>query len=1279
MQDLASSHSFISGGGEMGALIRSMDWSKTPLGPVEDWPQSLKTTVSLCLSSTFPILIAWGPELIQIYNDSYRPICGAKHPESMGQNFKICWETALPVVGGAFDRGLAGEGTYIKDQQMLLDRYGYLEEAFMTFSFAPIRDESGNVGGIFHPITETTEQILSARRTQVLRDVAVHIGKARTNSEVVRELTTIHPSLTYDLPFIQLYELDSKTGLATLQMSSGTSQGALEFPQIDTQTSDETHWPFDLVLESQDFVLVSNLEERFGSFQSGPFEQPPHTAFIFPIQIAGQEKPYGFMVAGVSRGRALDQEYQNFFELLSNAISTAFSSVDAYQQQQKRAQQLAEIDKAKTAFFSNVSHEFRTPLTLLLGPLEEQIEKSRNTLTMLDIESMHRNALRLLKLVNNLLDFSRVEAGRVKASFEKVDLGEVTEDLASTFRSVMESAGLELQVRRPAEVMPVYVDRDMWEKIVLNLLSNAFKYTLQGRVTVSVFEKDGQAVVQVADTGVGIEEKELPHMFERFHRVENSQGRTHEGTGIGLSLVYELVNLHHGQIQIASVFGEGTTFTVSIPTGKDHLSIEQLSEGKNLPKVVSQKQTFILEAMSLLGTQNAAEQSWESTSASDQIQDEPFDNSQIEPIAVQKHIHVLIVDDNADMRQYLQRMLLPYFSLEFATNGQEAIDKIEIRTPDLIVSDIMMPVMDGREMLQQIRLRSGYQIPVILLSARAGQESRLEGMDWGADDYLVKPFSAKELLTKVSALIKIHQGRKKTEEELRSIFRQAPVAIGIFRGQDLIIEVANTMLLNYWNKTSEQVIGLPYLSAFTEISDDGFETMVREVLQSGIGRVVDQWPVEIKRADTLEKLYITLALEPLQEHNGIVTKVMMVASNVTELSTALEQIRESEQRFRLLANSMPLLVWSLDTESNNHFYNAFAHTYFGHLEQSLTQYMLLDLVHPDEKEESMMHWKYSLQTGKDFIYEHRYQRYDGEYRWHLTRGTALRGRHGQMDSWIMTSTDIHDQKTVEEILEDRVAIRTFELKNINEQLIKTNAELEQFAYIASHDLQEPLRKIQVFTKLIRKRLSLEDEESQVYADRVIASANRMSQLVNDILKYSKVAHIELTFEQTDLNTIVQEVLADFELLIAEKEAVVSVDPLPVIEAVPLQMNQLFYNLLGNALKFTRQKPTVEIQYHYIAEEDAEVYGFLQTDIAYAHIVLIDNGIGFDSEHAERIFTIFQRLNPDAGFEGNGIGLTICKRIVENHCGHIRASGVENEGAVFEIFLPITKTSILSGI
>ena len=188
--------SWLSGGGEMAALIRTIDWSKTPLGPLHDWPQSLRTSVSLCLSSTFPILVAWGPEYIQIYNEAYRPICGGKHPASMGEPFKVCWATALPVVGDKFDRAQQGEGTYIKDQRMFLDRYGYLEEAFMTFSFSPIRDESGEVGGIFHPITETTAMVLSARRTQSLRDLSASIDGARTVEEIGRQLSMPNDMVT---------------------------------------------------------------------------------------------------------------------------------------------------------------------------------------------------------------------------------------------------------------------------------------------------------------------------------------------------------------------------------------------------------------------------------------------------------------------------------------------------------------------------------------------------------------------------------------------------------------------------------------------------------------------------------------------------------------------------------------------------------------------------------------------------------------------------------------------------------------------------------------------------------------------------------------------------------------------------------------------------------------------------------------------------------------------------------------------------------------------------
>ena len=217
---------WLAGGGEMGELIRHMDWAATPLGPLSGWPQSLRTSVSLCLSSTFPILVCWGPHDIQIYNDAYRPICGGLHPAAMGAPFKVIWASALPVVGAAFERAHQGEGAYIKDQQMFLDRSGYLEEANMTFSFSPIRDESGAVGGVFHPITETTPQVLGARRSQGLRDLAAGLARTRSIDEIGAQLAEHCERMTADVPFLLFYQIDAETGALHLRSSAGLPQGS---------------------------------------------------------------------------------------------------------------------------------------------------------------------------------------------------------------------------------------------------------------------------------------------------------------------------------------------------------------------------------------------------------------------------------------------------------------------------------------------------------------------------------------------------------------------------------------------------------------------------------------------------------------------------------------------------------------------------------------------------------------------------------------------------------------------------------------------------------------------------------------------------------------------------------------------------------------------------------------------------------------------------------------------------------------------------------------------
>src|SRR6185312_8479026 len=274
-------------------------------------------------------------------------------------------------------------------------------------------------------------------------------------------------------------------------------------------------------------------------------------------------------VAAVRPRLRLDDLYRSFFELAAAQIATSIANARAYEEERRRAEALAEIDRAKTAFFSNVSHEFRTPLSLMLGPLEEALAAPAETLPERrdDLALVHRNGLRLLRLVNTLLDFSRIEAGRVQASYTPVDLASLTTELASVFRSATARAGLALEIDCPPLAEPVWVDQDMWEKIVLNLLSNAFKFTLEGGITVRL-RQDGRRVrLAVEDTGTGIPAQELPRLFDRFHRVEGARGRTHEGTGIGLALVQELVKLHGGEARAGSVLGQGSTFTVTLPLG----------------------------------------------------------------------------------------------------------------------------------------------------------------------------------------------------------------------------------------------------------------------------------------------------------------------------------------------------------------------------------------------------------------------------------------------------------------------------------------------------------------------------------------------------------------------------------------------------------------------------------------------------------------------------------------------------------------------------------------
>ncbi|HEY9763633.1 MAG TPA: ATP-binding protein [Trichocoleus sp.] len=590
-------------------------------------------------------------------------------------------------------------------------------------------------------------------------------------------------------------------------------------------------------------------------------------------QVAQTGEPIRFEANEATLDRIFDLYAFRLGEAGSHRVAVLFTDIT---ERKRMAEALAELDRAKTVFFTQVSHEFRTPLTLSLAPLQDALSDQVHPLDPVQrerLELIHRNSLRLLKLVNTLLDFSRIEARRMEAVYEPTDLATYTAELASVFRSAIERAGLQLMVDCPPLPEPVFVDREMWEKIVLNLLSNAFKFTFEGEITVSMriesrierqastsnidkltsdphtltseldistsqpqgsssgleiptskletstselgtltseldtptseldtltseletssseletppLEKQTttsnlHVILEIHDTGTGIAPEHLPHLFERFYQVQGTQARTHEGSGIGLALANELVRLQGGTIEVSSTVGEGTCFTIALPFGTDHLPSNLLqNEGAPRSGTVPDRspiRTLSSTAMSTAAYVEEAKRWLPEGGNREELTPTPYSLPST-PLSAR----VLIVDDNADMREYLTRILNEHVQVEAVADGAMALAAAQEQVPDLILSDVMMPGLDGFELLEALRADPRTrEVPIILLSARAGEEAIVEGLEAGADDYLIKPFSAQELVSRIIAHLQMAQLRGEALQEARSTLRSRDESISI--------------------------------------------------------------------------------------------------------------------------------------------------------------------------------------------------------------------------------------------------------------------------------------------------------------------------------------------------------------------------------------------------------------------------------------------------------------------------------------------------------------------
>ncbi|WP_439621798.1 ATP-binding protein [Gemmata sp.] len=1219
----------------MGERTRAFDWSGTPVGPQNAWPQSLRTIVRVMLDSRYAMWVGWGPEFTFFYNDAYARILGAKHPWALGRAAAEVWPEIWAEVGPRAESVVrTGTATWDEGLLLFLERHGFPEETYHTFSYSPVPDDAGGVGGMLCVVTEDTEQSVGDRRLRTLRELA-----ARTTEEVrsvADACATAARTLagnTHDLPFSLIYLLSDDARTAALAGASGVPDGSPAAPPHIDLADPDPAWPLREVLASGRPVDVGDLAGRFGPLPGGPWPEPTRQAVVVPVAKPGQVRPGGFLVAGVGPRLPLTDNYRGFLDLLAGHVATAVANARAYEEQRRRAEALAELDRAKTAFFSNVSHEFRTPLTLMLGPIEDALAGAGAGGPLEPhhrerLEVAHRNGHRLQRLVNALLDFSRIEAGRARAAFEPTDLAALTADLASNFRSACDRAGLGLRVDCPPLGEPVYVDPQMWEKVVLNLLSNAFKFTFEGEIAVSVRRAGGTAEVRVSDTGTGVPPEEMPRLFERFHRVENARGRTHEGSGIGLALVQELVKLHGGTIAAESAVGKGTAFTIALPLGSAHLPAEQVRAAGAAPARAHAANPFVEEALRWLPGPAA----------------HPPDAP-----APGDRPRVLVADDNADMRGYVARLLAAEYAVEAVADGEAALAAVRRHRPDLIVSDVMMPRLDGFGLIRGVRADPAVAAtPVVLLSARAGEECRVEAAAAGANDYLVKPFAARELLARVSAQLQLARVRREagatlreTEERFRAVVESNMVGIGFWHADGRITDANDTLL---------RMLGY-----------------AREEVAAGRLRFPDITPPEYHAADArcLAEIAATGTCTPYEKEyvrpDGTRVPVVLGAAGMPNDRArgpffALD-ITERKRAERDLAEAHEFLHSSIDALSShiavldesgvvlavNDAWRRFAdqNDFSGHDYAVGANYLAACEPGADGcVDGDMVAGLRGVLSGRTELFEFEYPCHSPtEQRWFVMRATRFKSP-GPVRVVVA-----HEDVTKRKLAED--ALREADRKK------------DEFLAILAHELRNPLAPLRTGLELVRRGAG-QAERAWLMMERQV---NQLVRLVDDLLDVSRITRgrLELRRGPVDLAAVIEGAVETARPLIdrARHELTVALPDRPVtLDGDAARLSQVFANLLTNAAKYTPPGGRIRVA--------------AARDPGGVSVTVADTGVGIPPAMLGRVFDMFTQVDRtlEKTTGGLGIGLSLVKGLVEMHGGTVVAqSDGEGTGSTFTVRLP----------
>ncbi len=696
---------WLRGGGEAGALIRSLDWSKTPLGPVDSWPASLKATVGIILNSRHPMFLWWGPELIQIYNDAYVPSFGqGKHPDAMGQRGKDCWQEIWPIIGSQIDDVMSrGKASWNEDHLVPVWRNSGVEEVYWTYGYSPVFGEGDRVAGTLVVCTETTAQVISERRHRALRSLAKTTDSATTTEAALAVTSELLEQTAIDAPFALIYVADGADGELVLRRVVGLDEAqrvAVDAACRAKLAGAAGREPLDL---GRDALGVS--------LPGGPWPEPSTSAFVAPLGDSRAARASGFLVVGLSPRLPFDGAYRYHTLQLAEHLGMALARIEGQRVREVAAaerddllRELEAANRAKDEFLAMLGHELRNPLSPIVTALD-LLRRRADGRPNREQEIIERQVGHLVHLVDDLLDVSKITRGKVVLRKEPVEIAGVVAKAVEIASDLLEQRRHRFSVDVPAQGLRVEGDPVRLAQVVANLLTNAARYTDPGgTISLRALRDGADVVVTVKDNGTGIEPALLPRIFDLFVQGQRSTDRKEGGLGLGLGLVKSLVELHGGTAVARSPGpGKGSEFEIRLPA-------------------------TTMEA----GTADAARAPAERGAVSSK--------------------RVLVVDDNVDSAELLREMLQWVgHEVAIAHDGPSALALAERFVPEVALLDIGLPVMDGYELGRRlVAAPQGASCRLIALSGYGQDRDRAQSQASGFEAHLVKPVDGALLLKTVA-------------------------------------------------------------------------------------------------------------------------------------------------------------------------------------------------------------------------------------------------------------------------------------------------------------------------------------------------------------------------------------------------------------------------------------------------------------------------------------------------------------------------------------------------